>query len=79
MKSDSDKFDDESYEFKALIEKIFGRGKFKYKIKLPIIFVSCKKVGHIAARCLEREDKDERKGKKITKEEEMTKNMREKI
>ena len=64
MKSDSDSFDDELDELEALIAKWFGRGRGKYKGKLPIICFSCNKVGHIAARCPDREDKDERKERK---------------
>ena len=64
MKSDSDSFDDELDELEALIVRRFGGGKGKYKGKLPIIFFSYKKVGHIAARYPDREDKDERKERK---------------
>ena len=56
----SDSFDDELDELEALIAKIFGRGRGKYKGKLPIIYFACNKVGHIVARCPVREDKDER-------------------
>ena len=40
------------------------RGKVKFKGKLPIIYFSCNKIGHIAARCPNREDTDESKENK---------------
>lgn len=64
MKSDNDTFDDEFDELEALIAKKIGRGRGKYKGNLPIIYFSCNKVGHITARCPDREDKDERKESK---------------
>ena len=38
VKSDSDTFYNELDELEALIAKIFGRGRGKYKGKLPIIY-----------------------------------------
>ena len=61
VKSDSDTSGD---ELEALIARIFGRGKWKYKGKLSIIYFSCNKVGHIATRCPKREDTNERKERK---------------
>ena len=55
---------DEIDDLEAIVVIIFGRGKGKYKGKLAIIYFSCNKVGHIVARCLEKEDKDERKKNK---------------
>ena len=52
MKSDRDTFNDDLDELEALIYEIFGRGKDKYKGKLPIICSSCNKVGHIVVKCL---------------------------
>ena len=61
MKSENDKSDD---ELEALMARRLGRGKRKYKGKLPIICCPCKKFGHISTRCLDREDNDERKERK---------------
>lgn len=60
-KSDSHSSNDEIDELEALIAKKFGRERGKYNGKLPIIYMSYNKVGHIVARCLDREDRDERK------------------
>ena len=59
MKSESDSSNDEIDELEALIVKRFGRGRGKYKGKLPIICFRCNNVNHIATRCPNREDKDE--------------------
>ena len=47
-----------------MIARRLRRGNRKYKGKLPIIYFSCNKVGHIVARCLDKEDKDERRDNK---------------
>ena len=47
-----------------LIARIFGRGKGKLKGKLTTIYFTCNKVGHIIARCPDREDKDAKKERK---------------
>lgn len=44
VKSDSDSSNDDIDELEAQIAKIFGRGRGKYKGKLPIICFSCKRL-----------------------------------
>ena len=80
VKSDSDTYDD---ELEALMDRRHRRGKGKYKGKLPIIYFSCNKVGHIVARCPNREDKYERrqdkyKGKWDDSDNKRNKNYKEK-
>ena len=50
--------------FEALLPKKYSKGRGKYKGKIPLIFFSCEEVGHIAARCPNRENKDEKKSHK---------------
>lgn len=45
----------------ALLARRYPKGKGKYKGKIPLICFSCEEVGHIAARCPNKEDKDEKK------------------
>ena len=61
MNSESDISDDDLYEFEGLMPRRLPRGKGKFTDQLPIICFSCNKVGHIVARCTNREKKDERK------------------
>ena len=61
VKSDSDTFDYELDELEALMARRFSRGRGQYKRKLPIMYFSSNKFGHINARCPDGEDKDERK------------------
>ena len=42
----------------------YSRGRGKYKGKVPLIYFSCEEIGHIAARCLNKQSKDEKKGHK---------------
>ena len=51
MSSDSDTDEEYISQLEALLARIFHRGKEKFKNKLPIIFLNCNEVGHIAARC----------------------------
>lgn len=44
--------------FEALIARRFPRGKGKYKGKLPLKCFSCNKIGHIATRCPDNENKE---------------------
>src|SRR5271154_3436090 len=62
--SDSDTTDDDLEELEALMARRLSRGKGKFKGKLPIICFSCNKVGHIAARCPDKNEKDERRDSK---------------
>ena len=47
-----------------MIARRFPKGKGKYIGKIPLIFFSCEEVGHIAARCPNREGKEENKHEK---------------
>lgn len=53
--------DDDIEDLEALMARILPRGKGKLKAKLSIIYFSCNRVGHIAKRCPEMDDKDERR------------------
>ena len=48
----------------AFLAKKYSRNKGKYKGKIPLIFFSCEEVGHIAARCPNKDSKDENKSHK---------------
>ena len=61
MNRDNDFFYDDLDQLEALMARRLPRGREKYKGKLPIICFSCKKVGHIATRCPDKEDMDERR------------------
>ena len=50
--------------FEALFAKKYSKGSGKYKGKIPLIFFSCEEIGHIAARCPNKEDGDEKKHNK---------------
>ncbi len=58
-------FDD---DLQALLARRIPRGKEKYNDKLfnklPIIYFTCKKVGHISTRYIDRDDKEEMKDSK---------------
>ena len=62
--SDSDTDDEDIEELEALLAKRFHKGKGKYKGKMPIIYFNCHEVGHIAARCPEKKNRDEKYGDK---------------
>ena len=64
VKNENDTSDDEFDELDALMARRLQRGKGNYKGKHPIIFFSCKKVGHSATRCLDTKEKDEKREKK---------------
>ncbi|MDF3680761.1 hypothetical protein P3S38_27665, partial [Enterobacter hormaechei] len=51
-------------QLEALLARRFHRGKGKFKGKMPIICFNCNEVGHIAARCPNKQNKDEKKGYK---------------
>lgn len=63
VESDSESIDDLD-ELEALLERRLPKGKVKYKGKFPIIYFTCNKVGHIVARCLDRDENEERKDNK---------------
>ena len=48
----------------ALLAKKYSRGRGKYKGKAPLIYFSCEEIGHIVARCPNKQRKDEKKGHK---------------
>ena len=48
----------------ALLAKKYSRSKGKHKGKIPLICFSCQEIGHIAARCPNKQNKDEKKGHK---------------
>lgn len=52
-------------DLEALMARRLPRVKGKYKGKLHVIYFSCNKVGHIATRCPNRDEKDERKDNKF--------------
>ena len=54
---DEDGFDDDLKVIKAFLARRFPKGKGKYKGKISLIFFSCEEVGHIVARCPNREKK----------------------
>lgn len=62
--SDSDTSNEELEDLEDLMARRLKRGKGKYEGKVPIICFSCNKVGHIAARCPNRDDKDEERDRK---------------
>ena len=53
VSNDSDIDEEDVVQLRALLERRFHKGKFKFKGKLPIICFNCNEVGHIAARCPE--------------------------
>ena len=64
--------DEDLKVIEVVLAKRAARGKGNFRGKIPLIFFSCEEVGHIAARCLIKEDKDEKrfnkfKGKKYLK------------
>ena len=42
----------------------YSRSRGKYKGKVPLIYFSCEEIGHIAARCPNKDNKDEKKSHK---------------
>ena len=62
---------DSDLEFvEALLAKKYSRSKGRYKGKIPLICFSCEEVGHIAAKCPNKENKDEKKNKKYKNKKE---------
>ena len=57
-------FDSDLEVIEALLAKKYSRGRGKYKGKAPLIYFSCEEIGHIVARCLNKQRKDENKGYK---------------
>ena len=57
---------DEDLEvIEALLAKRVSKGKGKFKGKVPLICFSCEEVGHIVARCSNKEDNYERRNGRI--------------
>ena len=48
----------------ALFARKYSRGRGKYKGKVSLIYFSCEEIGHIAARCPNKQSKDKKKGHK---------------
>ena len=48
----------------ALLARKYFRGRGKYKGKVTLIYFSCEKIAHTAARCPNKERKDEKKSHK---------------
>ena len=62
---ESDQSSDSDLEvIEALLAKKYSRGRGKYKGKVPLICFSCEEIGHIAARCPNKQNNDEKKGHK---------------
>ena len=57
-------FDSDLEVVEALLARKYSKGRGKYKGKIPLICFSCEEVGHVVARCPNREDKDEKKSNK---------------
>ena len=69
IQSESEEESEESSDsdlevIEALLAKKYSRGRGKYKGKAPLICFSCEEIGHIAARCPNKQSKDEKKGHK---------------
>ena len=47
-----------------MLAKKYSRSRAKYKGKIPLIYFSCEEVGHIAARCPNKDSDDEKKSHK---------------
>ncbi|MDF3675411.1 hypothetical protein [Enterobacter hormaechei] len=45
---------------KALLARKYSRGKGKYKGKVPLICFSCEEIGHIAARCPNKQNNEKK-------------------
>ena len=62
---ESDQISDSDLEvIEALLARKYSRGKGKYRGKVPLICFSCEEIGHIAARCPNKKNKDEKKDQK---------------
>ena len=62
---ESDQNSDSDLEvIEALLARKYSRGKGKYRGKVPLIYFSCEEIGHIAARCPIKQNKDEKKDNK---------------
>ena len=57
-------FDSDLEIVESLLAKKYSEGRGKYKGKIPLIYFSCEEIGHIAARCPNRESNDEKKSHK---------------
>ena len=69
IQSESEEESEESFDsdlevVEALLERKYYRGRGKYKGKFPLIYFSCEEIGHIVARCPNKQSKDEQKGHK---------------
>ena len=69
IQSDSEEELEESYDndlevVEALLAKKYSRSRGKYKGKVTLIYFSCEEIGHIAARCPNKQNKDEKKSYK---------------
>ena len=53
----------------AFLARKYSRGRGKYKGKVPLIYFSCEEIGHIAARCPNKESKGEKKSHKYNGKE----------
>ena len=54
----------------AFLARNYPKGNGKYKGKIPLIYFSCEEVGHIVARCPNREGKEEKKNNKYKNKKE---------
>ena len=52
---EEDSFDSDLETTKALVAIRYPKGKGKYRGKIPLIYFFCEEVGHIAARCPNKE------------------------
>ena len=57
--------DDDLEAIETLLARRLPKGKGKYKDKVPLIFFSCEEVGHIVARCPNKESKYDIKSSKF--------------
>ena len=60
----TESFDSNLEIFEALLANKYSKSRGKYKGKIPLIYFSCEKIGHIATRCQNKERKDEKKSHK---------------
>lgn len=62
---EEEKFDDDIEAIEALLARRLLKGKGKYEGKITLICFSCEEVGHIIARCPNKEGKDDKKSSKF--------------
>ena len=55
---DEDALDEDLEVIEALLARRLPKGKGKYKGKIPLVYFSYEEVGHIAARCPNREGRE---------------------